>query len=190
MYSDEHQKYIKKLKKEKEKIIILRIGIIFLIIFFWQFLVDKEILNSFIFSSPLNIFKTITFLIKNHNLFNNIYITIYETIISFFLATIFGIIIASLLWSSKLTAKIFDPFLTIINSLPKVSLGPIIIVWFGANIKSIIIMAILITLMTSVISIYQGFKEVDYNLIILMKSFKATKNKFFLNLFYLTIMPI
>lgn len=186
MFSDEHKKYLKNLKFNRAIIFISRIAIIFLLICLWQLLVNLKILNSFIFSSPINIFNTTISLIKNHNLFNHIWITIYETLVSFFLATILGILFASLLWASKIVAKILDPFLTVINSLPKVSLGPIIIIWFGANIKSIIIMALLITLMTSIISIYQGFKEVPENLITLMKSLNANKAQIFFKL----ILPI
>lgn len=182
MSSLEHQNYIKNLKKNKIIVTISRLLIVIFIVFSWQLLVDLKVLNSFIFSSPFNIINTIISLIRSNNLFSHILVTIYESLVSFFIATTLGILIASLLWSSRLLSKILDPFLTIFNSLPKVSLGPIIIIWFGANIKSIIIMAILITIMTSTISIYQGFKEVDENLIVLMKSFKANKKQIFFKL--------
>ena len=178
MYSDEHKQYIKKLKMNKFIILSSRLIIVILLILSWQLLVELNVLNSFIFSSPKNIFNTFLSLVNN-GLFAHIGITIYETLLSFLLSTLLGIFIASILWLNKTIAKIFDPFLTILNSLPKVSLGPIIIIWFGANTKSIIIMAVLITLMTSIISVYQGFKEVDSNLITLMKSFKASKFQIF-----------
>ena len=179
MYSDEHIKYVSNLKKKKHIIIFSRILIVIFLIGMWQLMVNIGYLNSFIFSSPFNIFKTIISLIKTNGLFNHIGITLYETLVSFIAATLLGILIASILWLNKTLANIVDPFLTVLNSLPKVSLGPIIIIWFGANIKSIIIMALLITLMTSVISVYQGFKEVDQDLIILMKSFKASNFQIF-----------
>ena len=182
MYSEEHLKYIKNLKKEKIIIFIFRLLIVISFLGLWQLLVSLKVINSFIFSSPINIFNTIISLIKNNNFFTHIYITIYEVLLSFIFTTILSIIIASFLWLSNRLSKILDPFLTIFNSLPKVSLGPIIIIWFGSNIKSIIIMAILITLMTSIISIYQGFKEVDNNLIVLMKSLKASKKQIFFKL--------
>ena len=182
MYSKEHSKYLKKIKNEKKLINISRLLITIIFIMVWQLLVNSNILNSFIFSSPLNVLKTIISLIKSNNLFEHIFITIYEILLSFLISTILSILIASLLWSSKKLARILDPFLTIFNSLPKVSLGPIIIIWFGANIKSIIIMGILITIMTSTIYIYQGFKDVNNHLITLMKSLKATKKQIFFKL--------
>ena len=99
----------------------------------------------------------------------------YETIISFSLGTFLGIIIATILWYSKFLYKVIDPYLTVINSLPKVSLGPIIIIIFGANINSIIIMALLISVIITTITVYNGFSETDINKINLLKSFKATK---------------
>ena len=105
-----------------------------------------------------------------------------EVLICFVLTTLVGVFVASILWLNKILAKIFDPFLTILNSLPKVSLGPIIIIWFGANVKSIIIMALLISVMNSVISIFQGFKEVDNYKITLMQSLGANKSQIFFKL--------
>ena len=110
---------------------------------------------------------------------NDNFLTFYETLISFSLGTLLGILIASILWWNKFIAKIIDPFLTILNSLPKVALGPIIIIWAGANIKSIILMALLISTIITIININQGFNETDINKIRLMKSFKANKFQIF-----------
>ncbi len=86
-----------------------------------------------------------------------------------------GLIISSILWWNDYIAKIFDPYLTIFNSLPKVALGPIIIIIAGANQKSIIIMALLISVIITIINMYQSFILTDENKIKLLKSFKATK---------------
>ena len=74
-------------------------------------------------------------------------------------------------------SKIIEPFLTMLNSLPKVALGPIIIIWVGANTKSIIVMALLINLIVSIITIYNGFISTDNNKIKLLKTFKAKKSQ-------------
>ena len=78
-----------------------------------------------------------------------------------------------------------DPYLTILNSLPKVALGPIIIIWFGSGIKSIIFMALLISLIITIINVYQGFICINNNQIKLMKSFKANK----LQIYFKLILP-
>ena len=123
--------------------------------------------------------KTIISLYKDNNLFNNIWTTIYETIISFGIGTIIGIVTAIILWWNNFIYKVVDPYLTVLNSLPKIALGPIIIIFFGANIKSIIIMALLISVIVTIITVYNGFISTDKNRINLLKSFSASKYQIF-----------
>lgn len=175
MYSQEHKEFLKKRKKRKILITITQLLILILLIIIWELLAKYEIINTFISSSPSKIINTIMDLYKTNNLFKHIWITIYETILSFGLGTILGIIIAVILWWNNFLYKVLDPYLTVINSLPKVALGPIIIIYFGANINSIIIMALLISVIITIITVYNGFTETDINKINLLKSFKATK---------------
>jgi len=180
--SNEHKKYLKKIRTNNIIVRISQIMILILFIVTWQILADKEIINTFIFSSPIKVLETIINLYNTNNLFVHIWVTIYETIISFLIGTLIGFIIASILWRYEIIAKIFDPYLTILNSLPKVALGPIIIIWAGAGINSIIIMALLISVIITIINIYQSFKEVDKNKIKLMNSFKASKKDIYFKL--------
>lgn len=173
--SKEYKKYLNRLKTTKILIHLTQILILVLLITIWQILANKNIINTFIASSPKKILETLINLYKTNNLFHHIWVTSYETIISFSIGTILGIIIAIILWSNNFIAKVLDPYLTIINSLPKVSLGPIIIIWAGANITSIIIMALLISTIITIITVYNGFISTDKNKINLLKSFKATK---------------
>lgn len=175
MYKDEHKQYLKKIKIRNLFIRLSRLLIILFIIFIWEFLARKNLINTFIFSSPSKVVETIINLHNTNNLYNHIGITIYETLISFGLGTILGIIIAIILWSNNFIAKVIDPYLTILNSLPKVALGPIIIIWAGANINSIIVMALLISLIITIITVYNGFMNTDQNKIKLLKSFKASR---------------
>lgn len=175
MYSKEHKEYIKKIKINKILIFLVQITIITGLAIIWQFLADKQIINTFITSSPKEVIKTLINLYNQNNIFNHIYITIYETFISFILGTIIGTLIAIILWWNKFIAKVMDPYLTILNSLPKVALGPIIIIWAGASINSIIIMALLISVIVTTITVYNGFSNTDINKINLLKSFKANK---------------
>ncbi len=175
MYSKEHKEYIKKIKINKILIFLVQITIIIGLTIIWQFLADKQIINTFITSSPKEVIKTLINLYNQNNIFNHIYITIYETFISFIIGTIIGTLIAIILWWNKFIAKVMDPYLTILNSLPKVALGPIIIIWAGASINSIIIMALLISVIVTTITVYNGFSNTDINKINLLKSFKANK---------------
>ena len=175
MYSSEFKKYLKKKKIKKILIIFSQISILLVCILLWEYLANKEIVNTFIYSSPSRMLNTIINLYVDNNLFNNIWTTVYETVISFSLATIFGTIIAIMFWYSKFFYKVMEPYLTVLNSLPKVALGPIIIIIFGANINSIIIMALLISLIITISNVYSGFINTDKNKIKLLNSFNATK---------------
>lgn len=173
--SKEYKNYLNKLIFKRVLIHLTQIIILVLFILIWQLLANKNIINTFITSSPKKILDTIINLYQNNNLFHHIWVTFYETIISFSIGTILGVLIAIILWSNSFLAKVLDPYLTIINSLPKVSLGPIIIIWAGANIKSIIIMALLISIIITIITVYNGFISTDKNKINLLKSFNASK---------------
>ena len=154
-------------------------------IIIWQILASNNIINSFITSSPKNIVKTIISLYKNNNLTNHILTTIKETLISFSITTLLSLVISILLYSFKILAKIVDPYLTALNSLPKVALGPIIIICLGANTKSIIVMSILISLIVSIQSIYTGFENTDKNKIKLLKMFNSSK----IDILYYLVIP-
>ncbi len=182
MYSDEHKSYLKNKKKNKILIFITQISILLLFIGIWQFLANKEIINTFIFSSPKQVIETIVNLHNTNNLYNHIWITVYETIVSFSLGTLIGIIVASIIWYNRFIAKVIDPYLTILNSLPKVALGPIIIIWCGAGMKSIILMALFISVIITIINIYQGFISIDQNKIKLLKTMGAKKNQIYFKL--------
>lgn len=179
MYSNEHKRFLRKRKRRKILITITQITILIALILIWELLAKYKIINPFISSSPSKILNTLIDLHNQNNLYKHIWITIYETIISFGLGTVIGIIIAIILWWNNFIYKVIDPYLTVINSLPKVALGPIIIIFFGANIDSIIIMALLISVIVTIITVYNGFNETDKSKIKLLKSFNATKWQIF-----------
>ena len=182
MYSDEHLKYLKKIKKTSILVKFVQILILLIFILTWQILADTHVINTFISSSPKEVIKTIVDLYKTNNLFNHIFITLYETIVSFLIGTILGIVIATILWWNKFIAKVIDPYLTILNSLPKVALGPIIIIWVGAKMSSIILMALFISTIITIINVYQGFIETDINKIKLMKSLNSKIHQIYFKL--------
>lgn len=171
----EQKLYLRKLKAKKFFVFFMQCFIVIGLLLLWEILTHYKIINSFIFSSPSNIAKTIISLAKSGNLLIHIFTTLYETLLSFGLGMILGILIAILLYSNQTLFKIFDPFLTMLNSLPKVALGPMIIIWVGANTNSIIVMALCINLIISIVTVYNGFLGIDQNKINLLKSFGATR---------------
>ena len=173
--SHEQIKFLKKIKIKKTIIFItqIMIGIIFLI--GWELLSKYEIINSFIFSSPSKIIKCLIDLYEQKNLFNHILVTTNEVLISFLLGSIISFILAIIFYMIPTSKKIFDPYITMLNSLPKVALGPIIIIWIGANSNSIIVMALLINLIVSLVGFYNGFINTDVYKVKLLKTLKANK---------------
>ena len=189
LFSKEHKEYLKRNKKNKIIVFVMQILLFIILLITWELLSRLGKINTFLTSSPSLIFKTIINLYNSNNLFNHIGITIYEVFISFILSIIIGIIIATILWWNKYIFKVLDPYLTILNSLPKVALGPILIIWIGANTKSIIVMALLISSIISIITIYNGFNNTDENKIKLMKSFNATKWQIYKMLIFKSNIP-
>lgn len=140
---------------------MFRIFILFFIIVSWELLSKHNIINSFIFSSPSKILNCIIELIKNNNLFIHISVTLKETIIAFCLSILISFLISIIFYKLPILFNLVDPFLTMFNSMPKVALGPLIIILFGAKENSIIIMALSITLIINILSTYNSFQNVD-----------------------------
>ena len=173
----EEIKYIKKYKKNKYLIILIQLLISISFIITWQYLSDNKIINTFIFSSPSKILLSIYNSYVNKTLFIHILTTLKEILLSFTISFIISFILALLLYLSNTFYKIIDPYLNIINSLPKISLGPILIIFFGANTKTIIIMSLLISVLVCTITIYTGFISCNKTYLLFFKSLKASKYK-------------
>ena len=182
MFSLDHKNYLKKIRLNNFLIKLFQFLILIVFLIVWQLLSNYKIINPFIFSSPIKVIETIINLHNSGDLYNHILITVWETLISFVLGTLLGILIASIMWWNKFLAKIIDPYLTVLNSLPKVALGPILIIWVGAGMQSIIVMALLISTIITIINVYQGFISIDPTKIKLMQTFKATKTQIYFKL--------
>lgn len=181
MKSNGYKAYLRRIKRDSILVLATQIILVVVFIVLWQVLADKKIIDTFLLSSPKKVFSTIVDLIKSNNFFKHIFTTVYEIIISFILGNFIGLFVASIMYFNKFISRVFEPFLTILNSLPKVSLGPLIIIIAGANIKSIIIMALLISAIISIINIHNSFKSTDINKIKIVKSMGGNKLQIFYN---------
>ena len=172
--SEERRKYLKKQKLEKLLVIGSQILLLITFLSLWELLANKGIIDSFITSSPSRILKTFANFTTN-NLLLHIKVTIYETIIGFGIGILLGLVIAIILWWSEFLCEVLEPYLVVLNSLPKVALGPIIIIWVGAGTRAIIVMAIAISLIVTILDILNGFLNTDKELIKMAKTFNANK---------------
>lgn len=172
--SEERKKYLKQVKSRKIKIFMTQIIIIIAFILIWEILANIGKIDSFITSQPSRILKTFLNLSSN-NLLEHLKITCIETIIGFLLGTFLGSIIAIILWWSPFISKVSEPFLVVLNSLPKIALGPVIIIWVGAGMPAIIVMALAISLIVTILEILNGFLHTDKEKIKMAKTFNANK---------------
>lgn len=171
----EHKKYVSRLKRRKIAISVMRWGLLVAIIAVWEILARVGAIDSFITSSPSRIWETFLTLCKDGSLFTHAGVTLYETVVSFLLATVLGTLIAIALWWCDTLREVLEPHLVVLNALPKIALGPIIIIWVGAGTGAIIVMALMISLIITVLSTLNGFIEVDKGKLTLMDTMNATK---------------
>ena len=172
--SSERKKYLKKVKIRKMTILLTQILIVVGFIALWEILARMGKIDSFITSQPSRIIDTFLNLSSN-DLLEHLKITVIETATGFILGTVLGVIIAIILWWSPFMSKVSEPFLVVLNSLPKIALGPVIIIWVGACMPAIIVMALAISLIVTILDILNGLINTDKEKIKMAKTFNANK---------------
>ncbi len=187
--SKERIAYIKMLKRKKLTVLLLQIAIFFGVIIVWEVGARVGFIDSFIMSSPTAILETTITLAKGE-LLKHIGVTMAETVIGFVVSMAIGLFLATALWCSETAQKIFQPYLVCLNALPKIALGPIIIIWVGTGTKAIIAMVILICVIITTITLLQGFIGVDKEMIFLLRSMGGGKFTIFTKLVFPSQIPL
>ena len=172
--SEDRKKYLRKITWNKIAVLTTQILLLIAFIAIWEILAKINVIDSFINSSPSRIFKTLMNLSEN-DLMRHLGVTALETLIGFLSGTFLGVMIAIILWWSKFLSKVAEPFLVVINSLPKIALGPVIIIWVGAGMPAIIVMALAISLIVTILEILNGFLNTDKEKIKMVKTFNANR---------------
>ena len=175
------QKYLAHRRNDKITTVILQIGLLFVLIGIWELAARLDFIDPFITSCPSRIVAVLG-TIDTSDLFTHIAYTLIECIIGFISASVLGILIAILLWRFVKLRRVLEPYIVVLNALPKIALGPIIIIWVGAGAQAIIVMTILICIIVTVISVLSAFLSVDEGKILLMRSMGATKLQILLKL--------
>ncbi|WP_395014374.1 ABC transporter permease [Robinsoniella peoriensis] len=169
------KEYLKQRLHHKRMVTIMRILILVLFIALWEITARLGIIDSFIFSSPSRVLNTFISMVQDKSIFLHVGVTLAETLISFALVVLLGIATAVLLWLSKKLSEILEPYLVVLNSLPKSALAPLLIVWLGANMKTIIVAGISVAIFGTILNLYTGFKEVSPDKIKLIYTLQGTK---------------
>nr|WP_295971260.1 ABC transporter permease [uncultured Bacillus sp.] len=170
-----HQQYLLSLKKEKRKVRMYQFFIFLVFFCSWELFSQKQWIDPLIFSSPSKIAALFIEKIEDGSLIMNLGVTLSETVSGFLLGTLLGTLLAALLWWSPMLSKVLDPYLVILNAMPKVALGPILIVALGPNFTSIMAMGTMISIIITTIVVYTAFREVDPNYLKVLQTFGATR---------------
>ena len=174
-----HDEFKKQRKIESKKIKLYQLLLLVTLFVVWEVTTHFRILDPLIFSSPLSVAKLFVAKIADGTLFPHLIVTLMETVVGFLLGTILGTLLAISLWSSNTFAKVMDPYLVVLNAMPKVAIGPIILVIFGPNVLAVLVMGILISVIISTIVIFSAFQQVDENYLKVMKMLNANKTQIF-----------
>ncbi len=169
------QAYLKRYSTRKKWVRFYQLSILIGFVFLWELTARLGILNAFVFSSPSRIAKTIFEMLRNGELLMHVGVTLAETLASFALVNVIGILMAVLLWWNESISRVLEPYLIVLNSLPKSALAPVFIVWLGNNIKTIIIAAISVAVFGTIINLYSSFRTVEQDKIKLIYTLGGKK---------------
>ncbi len=177
--------FLKAHKRHNFLVSLYRIVLFVLFLIFWEYSARAGYIDSFFFSSPSGILTCIYRLFTEEALLFHITTTLFETTVSFLLVMLLSLLVAALLWYSNYFSEILEPYLVILNSLPKSALAPLLIVWLGTGTKTIVIAGISVAIFGSVLSVYTSFKQTDKDKIMLMKTLGGSK----LDIFSKLVLP-
>lgn len=169
------EQYLKKLRFEKRRVFFFRLFLAVAFLLLWETAARLEWIDSFFFSSPSRVAETFLSMWKDGSVFLHVGITLSETLISFALVVLLGLASALLLWLCTPVSKILEPYLVILNSLPKSALAPLLIVWLGANFKTIIVAGMSVAIFGTILNLYTGFTETSKEKIKLIYTLHGTK---------------
>ena len=183
------EQYLREIKHRKAKVTAAQVMVVAGFIALWEILTAADVVDPFIFSSPSRIAKT-TVTMAQTDLLYHILVTVLETVTGFAAGVVLGLLIAVAMWFSPFVHSVAAPFLVVLNSLPKIALGPVIIVWAGAGAGAIIVMAVAISLIVTVMELSGGFEATDRNLITTVQSFGATRYQVFVKVVLPSNIPV
>lgn len=159
--SSRQELFVRRQKREQLLILLARALLLILFVLAWEYAGRKELIDSFIFSSPSEIVECFLRMLKDHTILHHIAVTLKETILSFLLSIGIGVLAAVCLWACRRLAQILEPFLVVLNSLPKSALAPLLIVWLGANTRTIIVVGVSLAVFGTILNLYTGFLDAD-----------------------------
>lgn len=173
------EEFVKKHRRHHHEIASWRTILFALFLALWEISADLKWIDSFFFSSPSRVVKCFVEQMKNNSMLAHIGVTLFETLFSFLLVICVSLLAATLLWYSSQLSEILEPYLVVLNSLPKSALAPLFIVWLGTGTRTIIVAGMSVAVFGSVISFYTGFRQVDAEKITLIYTLGGSRRDAF-----------
>lgn len=169
------QEFIEREQFHKRKVATCRVMLLVLLLAVWELCARLGMIDDFIFSSPSRVFLCFWDMAADGSIFAHIGITLFETLVSFVLVVVLGLLLALILWSSRSISEILEPYLVMLNSLPKSALAPMLIVWLGNHVHTIVVAAVSVAVFGSVLTLHNGFSVMDPDKIKLIYSLGGTR---------------
>lgn len=188
--SDAQKLFLRKHKKHHHFVTMMRILILILFLFLWEIAARMQWIDTFFFSSPSLVTTFFIEMLLDGSFFVHTGITLFETLVSFLLITVISLLVSTLLWYSKTVSEILEPYLVILNSLPKSALAPLIIVWLGTGTDTIIVAGISVAVFGSIINLYTGFKQADAEKLKLITTLGGTRFTAFTKVIFPSSVPL
>ena len=177
--------FLKAHRRHHHIVTLSRLLLIAAFLSLWEVAARRQWIDAFFFSSPVGIVTYLYQMILDHSFFTHTGITLLEIIISFLLVTLISLLVATLLWYVHSLAEVLEPYLVILNSLPKSALAPLLIVWLGTGTNTIIVAGISVAVFGSIISLYTGFCQADPEMLKLIYTLGGNRR----NAFFKVIFP-
>lgn len=177
--SPEHGNFLKKERLYTFIVGMTQLAILSLFVALWEISSRYGWIDPLLFSSPSRIWNTFWDMLIRGELHHHTLATVWETVVGFIAGTVIGTVIAIAIWWSKFLSRVLDPYLVVLNGMPKVALGPLFIVAFGGGFTAIVAMAVAISVIVTTIVVYGSFREVDANYVKLVQTFGAKKAQIF-----------
>ena len=174
--------YLRSRQRTRTAVLLLRIGLLIALFAGWELAARLGAIDAFVVSSPSRMWETFLELFRSGDLWLHLGTSVLETVVGFVLGTLLGTVIAILLWWSPFLSRVLDPYLVVLNALPKTALGPIFIVWIGAGPSSIIAMTLAISLIVTILDMHNGFLATDPEKIRLLRTLGANRRQILLKL--------
>ena len=184
------EEFIRKHRRHHHEIASWRTLIFVLFIVLWEISANRKWIDSFFFSSPSRVARCFVDQIRHNAMLSHIGVTLLETVLSFLLVIAFSLLMSTLLWHSRKLSEILEPYLVVLNSLPKSALAPLFIVWLGTGTRTIIVAGMSVAVFGSIISFYTGFQQVDNEKITLIYTLGGTRRDAFLKVVLPGSVPI